>query len=586
MSFLKIGDRAAGAIKSGGTTRRAAKMVTLDVDHPDIEDFINWKVVEEQKVAALVAGSKLCNAAPQRGHAGLPRPRRRRGVQASTRKTPSIRARTRRSRRRSSARRKAMIPENYVQRVIQFAAQGYNAIDFTTYDTDWDSDAYLHRLRPELQQLGARHQRLPEGGHRRRRLDADAAHRRQRAQGRSAPATCGTRSATPPGPAPIRACSSTPPSTSGTPAPRRAASTRRTRARSTCSSTTRRATSRRSTCSRFRKQDGIFDVEAYEHAVRLWTIVLEISVLMAQFPSREIAQLSYDYRTLGLGYANIGGLLMASGLPYDCDEGRAHWRRAHRDPDRRRLRHLGRDGGRARRLPRLRARTARRCCGSSATTAAPPTASAERLRGAVGPAGAARHRRLPRRRPRRGGGAGLGPRARARRAARLPQRPGHGDRADRHHRPGHGLRHHRHRARLRAGEVQEARRRRLLQDHQPDRCRGALRTLGYDEAQIEEIVALRGRPRHADGRPGRQPRDACKARGFTEDVAAEARGSAGHRLRHQLRLQQVDPGRGLLHGSARLHGRASSTIPASTCWPRSASPGARSRRPTPTAAAP
>ncbi len=61
MSFLKIGDRSAGAIKSGGTTRRAAKMVTLDLDHPDIREFINWKVIEEQKVASLVVGSKLCN---------------------------------------------------------------------------------------------------------------------------------------------------------------------------------------------------------------------------------------------------------------------------------------------------------------------------------------------------------------------------------------------------------------------------------------------------------------------------------------------------------------------------------------------
>ena len=59
MSFLKIGDRAAGAIKSGGTTRRAAKMVVVDIDHPDIEDYINWKVNEEQKVAALVTGSKV-----------------------------------------------------------------------------------------------------------------------------------------------------------------------------------------------------------------------------------------------------------------------------------------------------------------------------------------------------------------------------------------------------------------------------------------------------------------------------------------------------------------------------------------------
>src|SRR3546814_8413269 len=73
----------------------------------------------------------------------------------------------------------------------------------------------------------------------------------------------------------------------------------------------------------FRRADGSVDVEAYRHAVRLWTVTLEISVLMAQFPSQEIAELSYRYRTLGLGYANIGGLLMGSGLPYDSDAGRA-----------------------------------------------------------------------------------------------------------------------------------------------------------------------------------------------------------------------------------------------------------------------
>ncbi len=73
----------------------------------------------------------------------------------------------------------------------------------------------------------------------------------------------------------------------------------------------------------FRNADGTIDIAAYEHAVRLWTIVLEISVMMAQFPSKEIAKLSYEYRTLGLGYANIGGLLMSSGIPYDSKEGRA-----------------------------------------------------------------------------------------------------------------------------------------------------------------------------------------------------------------------------------------------------------------------
>src|SRR5690348_18410423 len=71
------------------------------------------------------------------------------------------------------------------------------------------------------------------------------------------------------------------------------------------------------------EKTGQFQVESYEHAVRLWTVVLEMSVMMAQFPSREIAELSYEFRTLGLGYANIGGLLMTSGIPYDSDQGRA-----------------------------------------------------------------------------------------------------------------------------------------------------------------------------------------------------------------------------------------------------------------------
>jgi hypothetical protein len=84
--------------------------------------------------------------------------------------------------------------------------------------------------------------------------------------------------------------------------------------------------------------------------VRLWTIVLEVSVMMAQFPSREIAR-SYEYRTLGLGYANIGGLLMSTGIPYDSDEGRAI-AVPDRHHDRRRLCHLGRDGLRTRPLPR------------------------------------------------------------------------------------------------------------------------------------------------------------------------------------------------------------------------------------------
>ncbi|MCC2651956.1 MAG: ribonucleoside-diphosphate reductase, adenosylcobalamin-dependent, partial [Microvirga sp.] len=136
MSFLKIGDRAAGAIKSGGTTRRAAKMVVVDVDHPDIESYIDWKVKEEQKVAALVTGSKLaakhlkaimkaCINCEAEGDACF-----------DPEKNPALKKEIKLARR-------VQIPDNYIKRVIQFAKQGYTDIDFPVYDTDWDSEAYL-----------------------------------------------------------------------------------------------------------------------------------------------------------------------------------------------------------------------------------------------------------------------------------------------------------------------------------------------------------------------------------------------------------------------------------------------------------
>ncbi|HEV8436511.1 MAG TPA: LAGLIDADG family homing endonuclease [Methylomirabilota bacterium] len=139
MSFLKIGDRAAGAIKSGGTTRRAAKMVCLDLDHPDVMEFIRWKVVEEQKVAALVAGSRLgkrrlqavmdaCRGAADNGSG----PR----IDANPKTNPALRAALREA-------RAAMVPEAYIQKVLQLAAQGMADFHFSEYDTDWDSDAYL-----------------------------------------------------------------------------------------------------------------------------------------------------------------------------------------------------------------------------------------------------------------------------------------------------------------------------------------------------------------------------------------------------------------------------------------------------------
>ncbi len=221
----------------------------------------------------------------------------------------------------------------------------------------------------------------------------------------------------------------------------------------------------------------VFDVASYEHAVRLWTLTLEISVMMAQFPSKEIAKLSYDYRTLGLGYANIGGLLMSCGIAYDSDEGRAicgalsaiMTGRAYATSAEIAAK-LGAFPGHA---PNAKAmlrviRNHKRAADGLADGYEQLSVAPDAARPSFARQGGNRLGRSFRRGARR-----LGRRAGARRGARLPQRPGLGRRADRHHRPGDGLRHHRHRARLRPGQVQEARRRRLFQDHQPRRARGA-----------------------------------------------------------------------------------------------------------------
>ena len=160
MCFLKIGDRAAGAIKSGGTTRRAAKMVVVDVDHPDIENYINWKVKEEQKVAALVAGSKACAqhlSLIMKACVNCEGP----GEDCfDPAKNPALKREIR-------AAKKANVPENYIQRVIQFAQQGYTKIEFPIFDTRLGFGGLPHRLRPELQQLRARHRRVSSARSRR-----------------------------------------------------------------------------------------------------------------------------------------------------------------------------------------------------------------------------------------------------------------------------------------------------------------------------------------------------------------------------------------------------------------------------------
>src|ERR1700722_19600271 len=135
MSFLKIGDRAAGAIKSGGPTRRAAKMVIVDIDHPDIEHFIDWKAIEEQKVAALVAGSKLADKHLKAVMRACINCEGSGNDCFDPTKNPALR-------REIKAARKSMIPDNLIERVISFARQGYKDIELRTSDTDWDSEAY------------------------------------------------------------------------------------------------------------------------------------------------------------------------------------------------------------------------------------------------------------------------------------------------------------------------------------------------------------------------------------------------------------------------------------------------------------
>ncbi|PHQ69089.1 MAG: ribonucleoside-diphosphate reductase, adenosylcobalamin-dependent [Sneathiella sp.] len=313
MSFLKIGDRAAGAIKSGGTTRRAAKMVTLDIDHPDIEEYIGWKAIEEQKVAALVAGSKLCNTHLNNVIAACHE------ITGDEAFIPSENPALRKA---IIGARKSMVPENYIQRVIQFAKQGYTEIDFPTYDTDWDSDAYLsvsgqnsnNSVRVSDDFIKAV---LEDGDWNLiRRTDGKIAKTIKARELWEMIGESAWQSADPglQYDSTINDWHTCP-------------QDGRINASNPCSeymflddTACNLASMNLMT---FRRADKSFDVEAFEHAVRIWTITLEISVLMAQFPSDEIAKLSYKFRTLGLGFANIGGLLMAEGLSYDSDEGRA-----------------------------------------------------------------------------------------------------------------------------------------------------------------------------------------------------------------------------------------------------------------------
>ena len=303
MSFLKIGDRAAGAIKSGGTTRRAAKMVIVDIDHPDIESFIDWKASEEQKVAALVIGSKL-----MRRHLRAIFEAAQDGSELSENRTL----------RRAIARaRRDGCPELYVQRALQLAEQGAPALDIAEFDTDWQGAAY----QTVSGQNANNSVRVTADFLRAVREDRDWELTRR---------TDGTVERTVPARelwdriARAAWLSADPGVQYDTTINEwhTAPAEGRIEASNPCSEYMFLDDTACNLASinlmRFIEEGSDdFDIEGYEHATRLWTIVLEISVLMAQFPSREIARRSFDYRTLGLGYANLGAMLMVLGVPYD-----------------------------------------------------------------------------------------------------------------------------------------------------------------------------------------------------------------------------------------------------------------------------
>ncbi len=331
MSFLKIGDRAAGAIKSGGTTRRAAKMVTLDLDHPDIENYINWKVVEEQKVAALVAGSKTSQKHLKKiiGLCHEPVEIEGRTFNGEMSRNPLKNKALAQAIREA---KKEHTPLNYIERVIQLAKQGFTDLEFDTYDTDWNSEAY----NTVSGQNSNNSVRVPNSfmkaviddkdWHLHWRIEKERAEE----EGRT-PEACKTLKATELwDQIAYAAWSCADPGTQYHDTINEwhtCPEDGEIRASNPCSEYMFLDNTACNLASlnlmKFFTDNSctIFDVESIRAASRFWTTVLEISVLMAQFPSKEIAELSYVFRTLGLGYANIGAALMVQGIPYDSPEG-------------------------------------------------------------------------------------------------------------------------------------------------------------------------------------------------------------------------------------------------------------------------
>ncbi|MDR0451452.1 MAG: adenosylcobalamin-dependent ribonucleoside-diphosphate reductase [Treponema sp.] len=316
LSFLKIGDRSASAIKSGGTTRRAAKMVALDADHPDVEKYVDWKAGEEHKVAAMVTGSALIKKnldAVKKALAGFRGP-------------DEDKFNAEKNRELGSALRRALndrLPPTYLYQLLRRLEQGDDSVDTQVFTTAWDNEAY----NTVSGQSSNNSLRVSDAFMKAVLEDADWP-LRERVSGKQAKiikarklweqAARSAWQCADPGLQYHTTINDWHTCPAGG----------EIRASNPCSEymfldDTACNLASINLAALYDKSARVFNVEAYLHAIRIWTTVLEISVVMAQFPAPKIARLSWEYRTLGLGFANLGTLLMLMGLPYDSAGGRA-----------------------------------------------------------------------------------------------------------------------------------------------------------------------------------------------------------------------------------------------------------------------
>jgi ribonucleoside-diphosphate reductase alpha chain len=314
MSFLKVFDRAAGAVKSGGTTRRAAKMVVLNADHPDIEEFVNWKVTEERKVADLVIGSRILKEQLNAIMAAAHDTRVPEGSRFDVAFNSHLR----------DALRKALnigVPSGATQQALDYARQGYKSleIDIEQYDTGWDSEAYNtvsgQNSNNSVRLTNAFFKALDENG------DWELKWRTTDTLAKTIKAAdlwkqigLAAWQCADPGLQfhdtlqEWHTCSNDEPINATNPCSEY------------CFIDDTACNLASTNLVKFITEKGDFDAKTFADAVRLWTTTLEISVTMGQMPSKTIAEKNHGYRTLGLGYANLGTLLMRMGLPYDSDE--------------------------------------------------------------------------------------------------------------------------------------------------------------------------------------------------------------------------------------------------------------------------